>query len=290
MSDPQGYDPYARDPHGAVGAYVADALDDDERAVFEQHLEGCENCRREVAEFTETAAELTWLSEATPPPSLRTSLLWQIATVRPLPPEQPAEGPASPVSPSSWASTPGTPTGTVSPSGTAAIDPEATVDRRRLDEVAVRRLRRTRRVLTGLIAAALVLVVGLGGWVSVLRNDQQNQQAAGVEINELLTAPDAKVYATTMNGAPVSFVVSKERNQALFLGHGVAAPGDDKVYQLWMINGNQITPNALIDRGGEVAQWLETGPLDGAKQLAVTIEPDGGSKTPTLPPVAGVEL
>ena len=92
MSDPQGYDPYARDPHGAVGAYVADALDDDERAVFEQHLEGCENCRREVAEFTETAAELTWLSEATPPPSLRTSLLWQIATVRPLPPEQPAEG------------------------------------------------------------------------------------------------------------------------------------------------------------------------------------------------------
>ena len=88
MSDSQGYDPYVHDPHGAVGAYVADALDDDERTVFEQHLEGCESCRREVAEFTETAAELTWLSEATPPPSLRTSVLWQIATVRPLPPEQ----------------------------------------------------------------------------------------------------------------------------------------------------------------------------------------------------------
>ena len=97
MSDSQGYDPYVHDPHGAVGAYVADALDDDERTVFEQHLEGCESCRREVAEFTETAAELTWLSEATPPPSLRTSVLWQIATVRPLPPEQPLETPGSPV-------------------------------------------------------------------------------------------------------------------------------------------------------------------------------------------------
>ena len=105
MSDSQGYDPYVHDPHGAVGAYVADALDDDERTVFEQHLEGCESCRREVAEFTETAAELTWLSEATPPPSLRTAVLWQIATVRPLPPEQPVETPGSPVSPGWWAST-----------------------------------------------------------------------------------------------------------------------------------------------------------------------------------------
>ena len=113
MSDSQGYDPYVHDPHGAVGAYVADALDDDERTVFEQHLEGCENCRREVAEFTETAAELTWLSEATPPPSLRTSVLWQIATVRPLPPEQTVETPASPVSPGWWttpdATAPGSP-------------------------------------------------------------------------------------------------------------------------------------------------------------------------------------
>ena len=294
MSDSQGYDPYVHDPHGAVGAYVADALDDDERTVFEQHLEGCENCRREVAEFTETAAELTWLSEATPPPSLRTSVLWQIATVRPLPPVKSAESAGSPVSPGWWttpeASTPGSPLSRQATAGLPALDPEATVDRRQVDELAVRRQRRTRRILTGLVAAALVLVVGLGGWVSVLRGNQQNQQVAAVQVNELLTAPDAKVYATTMNGAPVSFVVSKERNQALFLGHGVAAPADDKTYQLWMIDGKQITPNALVDRGGDVAQWLDTGPLDGAKTLAVTLEPAGGSTTPTMPIQAAVEL
>ena len=132
------------------------------------------------------------------------------------------------------------------------LDPEATIDRRQVDELALRRQRRTRRILTGLVAAALVLVVGLGGWVSVLRGDQQNQQVAGQQVNELLTAPDAKVYATTLNGAPVSFVVSKERDQALFLGDGVTAPADGKVYQLWMINGNQITPNALVDHGGDI--------------------------------------
>ena len=228
MSDSQGYDPYVHDPHGAVGAYVADALDDDERTVFEQHLEGCENCRREVAEFTETAAELTWLSEATPPPSLRTSVLWQIATVRPLPPEETVETPGSPVSPGWWttpeASTPGSSAGRPVTAGLPPLDPEATVDRRQVDELAVRRQRRTRRILTGLVAAALVLVVGLGGWVSVLRGNQQNQQVATQQVNELLTAPDAKVYATTMNGAPVSFVVSKERDQALFLGDDIPPP------------------------------------------------------------------
>ena len=132
MSDSQGYDPYVHDPHGAVGAYVADALDDDERTVFEQHLAGCESCRREVAEFTETAAELTWLSEATPPPSLRTSVLWQIATVRPLPPEQPLDAPGSPASPGWWASTEAAVTPRSSASGPPALDPEVTVDRRQL--------------------------------------------------------------------------------------------------------------------------------------------------------------
>ncbi|HEY5784365.1 MAG TPA: anti-sigma factor [Microlunatus sp.] len=293
MSDSQGYDPYVHDPHGAVGAYVADALDHDERTVFEQHLEGCESCRREVAEFTETAAELTWLSEATPPPSLRTSVLWQIATVRPLPPEQTVETPGSPVSSGWWttpdASTPGSPASRPVTAGVPALDPDATVDRRQVVALAARRQRRTRRVLTGLIAAALVLVVGLGGWVSVLRGNQQDQQVATQQVNELLTAPDAKVYATTMNGAPVSFVVSKSRDQALFLGDDIPSPGEGKAYQLWMI-GAEITPNALVAQGGDVTQWMDDGPLGGAKQLAVTIEPAEGSTTPTMPIVAGVEL
>ena len=289
MSDPQGYDPFVNDPHGAVGAYVADALDDDERTVFELHLAGCESCLREVAEFSETAAELTWLTEATPPPSLRASVLWEIATVRPLPPAATVGRPGSPVSPGWWVSA-GSPDSAVTRSGTAAeLDPETTVDRPQLDELAVRRQRRTRRILTGLVAAALVLVVGLGGWVSVLRSEQQNQQVAARRVSELLTAPDAKVYATTLNGSSVSFVVSKARDQAVFLGDDLPSPGDGKVYQLWMI-GSAITPNALVDRGGDITQWLDDGPLDGAKQLAVTVEPAGGSTAPTLPPVAGVEL
>jgi len=132
-------------------------------------------------------------------------------------------------------------------------------------------------------------VTGLGGWVVKLADDQRNQQVAAQAVNELLTAPDATVYSTRLRGSPVSFVVSRERDQALFLADELPPPGENRVYQLWMI-GDQTTPNALIDRGGNVTRWFDAGPLDDAQQLAVTIEPAGGSTKPTLPPVAGVEI
>lgn len=280
------------DLHAMVGAYVADALDDDDRELFVQHLRGCESCRRESAEFAETLGELSWLAETPPPPSLRASVLAEIATVRPLPPEEPEQGPAEEPDHPEPVRTP--PTETTVPRPWPAEAPpvapsEDPAHYGETDELSIRRNRRLRRALVGLVAAALVLVVGLGGWVVTLRNTQQNQLVADQQVSQLLTAPDATVYATQLNGAPVSFVVSKQRNQALFVGDDVPAPGDNKVYQLWMI-GDQITPNALIEQGGDVTQWFEAGPLGGAKQLAVTIEPAGGAMKPSLPPVAGVEL
>ena len=38
------------DIHSLVGAYAVDALDDAERARFEQHLAACAECRAEVDE------------------------------------------------------------------------------------------------------------------------------------------------------------------------------------------------------------------------------------------------
>ena len=49
-------------------------------------------------------------------------------------------------------------------------------------------------------------------------------------------------------------------------------------------------PDTSAHQGGDVTQWMDDGPLEDAKQLAVTIEPAQGSTTPTMPVVAGVEL
>ena len=74
------------DLHHLSGAYAVDALDDTERAAFEEHLRGCADCRAEVAELTAAGHSLAALTEATPPPSLRASVLSGISQVRPLPP------------------------------------------------------------------------------------------------------------------------------------------------------------------------------------------------------------
>jgi anti-sigma factor RsiW len=67
------------DVHTLAGAYVLDALDDVERAAFHRHLDECESCALEVAEFAETAAQPSYASSAEPPPELREALLAQVA-------------------------------------------------------------------------------------------------------------------------------------------------------------------------------------------------------------------
>ena len=75
------------DIHKLTGAYALDAVDDIERARFEQHLATCEDCRAEVGELRETAAMLAEDVAVAAPASLRDSVLSGISQVRPLPPE-----------------------------------------------------------------------------------------------------------------------------------------------------------------------------------------------------------
>ena len=74
------------DIHALVGAYAVDAVDDLERARFEEHLTGCETCRDEVDGLRAAAAMLASATPVTPPASLRDRVLADITTVRPLPP------------------------------------------------------------------------------------------------------------------------------------------------------------------------------------------------------------
>jgi anti-sigma-K factor RskA len=69
-----------------AGAYALDALDDDERAVFEDHLRDCNECSEVVRGLRNAAAELSQLTAVGPPPQLRAAVLGAVAQSRPLPP------------------------------------------------------------------------------------------------------------------------------------------------------------------------------------------------------------
>jgi anti-sigma factor RsiW len=58
--------------HDLTPAYALRALDEHERAAYEEHLRGCERCREELAQLGETAALLAYgASPAAPPSELR---------------------------------------------------------------------------------------------------------------------------------------------------------------------------------------------------------------------------
>lgn len=77
------------DVHALTGAYVLDAVSDDERQTFERHLTDCDACRQEVAELRETATRLGAAVATPPPPRLKASVLAQVRDTRQLPPEAP---------------------------------------------------------------------------------------------------------------------------------------------------------------------------------------------------------
>ncbi|MGW0658732.1 anti-sigma factor [Streptodolium elevatio] len=74
------------DAHALTGPYAVDALDPDERALVERHLESCPACRDEVRELRETAARLAAATSVPPPDRLRSRVMAEIGTVRQAPP------------------------------------------------------------------------------------------------------------------------------------------------------------------------------------------------------------
>ena len=72
--------------HTLTGAYAADALPDDERRTFDEHLEQCAACRQEVSELSATTARLGAAVAEPAPEAMRARVLAEIANTRQLSP------------------------------------------------------------------------------------------------------------------------------------------------------------------------------------------------------------
>jgi anti-sigma-K factor RskA len=251
--------------HGATGSYVLNALDPSELDEFEAHLAVCPTCSQEVMEFCETAAQLSLLAQATPPPALKGSVMAAIGGVRVLPPE-PAEvaEPAPAPSPERVAPAP-------------------------VDELTLRRQQRRARILALAVAAVTVVALSLGGWVFSLVQQQQSQVATSNLETQLYSAPDVVVRPVTLpNGAKGSFVASKSLNRAMFTSSDLPSPGADRAYQLWTLTGTAKAPTKVVPDntlgGGTAVKQFFRGDIAGSTLVAISNEPAGGSPAPTTTP------
>lgn len=231
--------------HALSGAYAVDALDADEKAMFEEHLAACTACQAEVAGLREATASLAVSAETDPPAALRDRLLAEIRTVRPLPPEVGSEPPT--------------------PSN-------------------VRRLP-VRRRLTALVAAAsLIGVAGVGTvvWQQATSSDQGRQTVA----DRILSASDAKRVDVTLEGGVTASVVrSVSQGKAVLITRDMPAAPTDRVYELWLQTPDGEMVRAGLMKGGSSTVVLE-GDATHATAAGITVEPKGGSESPTTAPIA----
>ncbi|MFB8405744.1 anti-sigma factor domain-containing protein [Streptomyces sp. NPDC055912] len=239
------------DPHTMTGAYALDTLDPEEHEAVRRHLAECPSCAQEVLEFSETAVRLGLAVAVTPTAALRTGVLERIATVRQEPP------------------------------ATRAVR-------------APRGRRGLRRWSHWALAACLAGAVGLGGvaaWQHGLAEDARQETTRARQANdavaEVLAAPDARVSTSRLEGGAVgTVVVSASLDRAVFAASGMAPPPAGKVYQLWYDDEGTMRSAGLMDPGATAEATLLDGPVDRASGVGVTVEPAGGSPSPTSAPVA----
>jgi anti-sigma-K factor RskA len=242
------------DIHTLTGAYAADALPEDERRFFEQHLAACEACAQEVAELQATAARLGAASQEPPPPGLKDAVLAEIDQVRQEPPR------------------------------TSAADAAAAAARDRR--------RRWSSLAMPAAAAVVVAVLGLGVVVANLSSRLSEVETHATQLTDVLAASDAQlVEAEGPEGSRARVVVSASRGEAVFLVSGMDPAPHQHTYELWLIDDAGATPAGLFDvddRGR--ATRVMTGDLGSTLAIGVTVEPEGGSPQPTTDPLMVVEL
>ena len=236
-----------------LALHALGALEGDEKVSLEKHLEECTSCRRELEQLRGDAALLA-LSTAGPRPPAR-------ARVRLV----------------------------------DAIAKEPRADRERS--------RVTWWAALGWIAAAVMIVVvtaisrqnaHLNSMVAKLSGmlerervqDAQNRRAA-----EILKAPDATAYdvmpVSVKSMPPAGKAIYSRSSGLVFMASNMRPLPPQKAYELWLIpmqgapipagvfkpdaRGNAMVMNPPIPVGTE------------AKAFAITVEPEQGSATPTMP-------
>lgn len=256
--------------HALTGAYVLDALEADELAAFERHLAACADCRAEVRSLRDAVVRLPEVSAAAPPAALRASVLEAISQVRPLPPLPEQIDQADQAD---------------------RAEPAEPVAREAVDLDARRRGRADRQGRRWQLLAAAACVVALAGvlWGALRLPDAAPgrevavvEQEGRTQMLALLEASDLRVYAAEgTEGMRGTVLMSDELGSAVVLLQDLPDLADDQVFQAWSIAGAAPADAGVFRSGDGSATVVLADDVLAAEVVALTIEPTGGSPSPT---------
>ncbi|HEU5252334.1 MAG TPA: anti-sigma factor [Solirubrobacterales bacterium] len=217
-----------------LAAYMLGALEGDEAATFERHLEGCERCREEMRWLEPAVQTLPEAAERQEPPrALRANLMAEVRA------DVEAEA------------------------RSAETRPEPARGRRWLLKPAV-----------GFAVVAL-LVAGVVGY-EVGKDGGDEGGGASTIVREI-------------NGMTVKMV--REGDGGKLELAGVPQPPEDKVFEAWVERDGEVeaVPALIVpDRNGHAETTIAD--MTGVETVMVTLEPRGGSETPTGKTVMAMTL
>lgn len=246
--------------------YALNAVDDAERAAIESYLASAPQAEHaafdeRVRQARETLAT-SFTAEEDPPAGLldriMASLPAQNLTVPPVvarPVREPSEH---------------------------SVTDDLDAARKRRDER--RRPQGMRNWLVGVAAAAIIALggVGVGAYVA-----NQNDP-----LNQVMQAGDVQQATVRVAGGGTATVsVSTSRDAIVVKMNDVPAPPPGKVYQMWLIpkDGSAPVSQGLMDAEALSKPAVVKG-ISTAAALGITVEPTGGSASPTTPTVAEAPL
>lgn len=243
-------------------------LDVDEQDVLEDHLSGCTECQRELADYAEVTAQLALaLPQSVPSPELKSRVLAQARRPRAIP-SPPLAGTGAGAPSSIWRGA---------------------------------RVQRLQMTLTSLVAAvAVVVAAGSTTWALGLRTQVQEQEARIASLSQraqnyqrvaaVLQAADTQIRVLqSTDPAQEAFgrvYIDPESSEGMLMVRNLPPLPEGRVYQLWVArdNGERESAGVLTwtDKSGngytlikcpdKLARWNTFG---------VTEEPAGGSQLPT---------
>jgi anti-sigma-K factor RskA len=246
---------FSRRVHELAGAYALDALDDAERERFERHLARCSSCAEDVLKMTSTATELAMAVAAEPPPGLKQRVLAATAATPQLPPL-----------------------------------PSAAARRRRGRHVT--RSAWFPRLAVGVAAVGVAAAVVLAVVTVSTQNRLNTVQAQNQALAAVLAAPDAQIAtATSSTGGSATVVLSYAQQEMIFTSSGLPRLPNSKVYELWLLSTGSARSAGLLPEptDGKTAPVLAAG-LTSADKVGVTVEPAGGTSSPTTTPILVMTL